>query len=345
MSLLSSKQVSMADISIIQLRTARLISSLMGGPLISSLKNLIRTQLIQNPTCLVVLLETARHGQATLHQDIPLSAIDMTEEFRGKGIGGEVKVGYYTRVVRASSQRLQVAVKFYAADPLPLYQGDVWFEVAMLSIFTHPCIVTSYGAHLEREPDYQSYVVMECGDDFGKWLAAHSPCSPAEILDFCSDILSALSYLHLIPIIHRDLKVANLLIFPPNVRQSRHVVKLCDFGCSREGLRQQQWTKGVGTLNWIPPELFRGKPPPSEKADIYSFALVAWSISTQGQQPYASLGPDLPTQVMSGTRPPFPSSLPSSIKDMIRSAWHSDPTKRPSALSLHETCITLRSKY
>lgn len=72
------------------------------------------------------------------------------------------------------------------------------------------------------------------------------------------------------PILHRDLKSQNVLLF-----DSCQTVKICDFGISTP--QRILMTKGAGTYNWMAPEVSSTKKY-NIKADVYSWSMVLYEM-------------------------------------------------------------------
>jgi serine/threonine protein kinase len=80
---------------------------------------------------------------------------------------------------------------------------------------------------------------------------------------------------------------------------------------NRDGLREDRMlTKGVGTLLWTAPEVLSGLPY-GQSADVYSFAIVMWEISTR-RLPYEQIKNswDVARFVTEGNRPPIDGMCP-----------------------------------
>lgn len=109
------------------------------------------------------------------------------------------------------------------------------------------------------------YLVLEYG---GFDLAYHFDVlklvlNEPEIKLLMRELLKTLVYMHQNNVVHRDLKLSNILI------DEEFCIKLCDFGLSR--IVEQTMTSGVVTLWYRAPELLFGE-------KTYSPAIDMWSI-------------------------------------------------------------------
>jgi len=78
------------------------------------------------------------------------------------------------------------------------------------------------------------------------------------------------------------------------------------------------------------PEVLRGKPL-SEKADVYSFAIVMWEILTR-QEPFEehdSYSTFVRAVCEQKERPPVPADTHASLKKILDLCWNEEADKRP----------------
>lgn len=153
----------------------------------------------------------------------------------------------------------------------------------------HANIVRVLAASTRPPPAFNSLgtVIMEFGGNITLHQVIYGPTScPGDAgahlglercLKYCLDVVSGLLFLHAQSIVHLDLKPANILI------SEQDVCKIGDFGCSArlEDLRSPRTPHHLGgTYTHRAPELLKGEPV-TPKADIYSFAITLWQMSTR----------------------------------------------------------------
>lgn len=79
-----------------------------------------------------------------------------------------------------------------------------------------------------------------------------------------------------IGIIHRDIKLENLVLAEPNVMES---VKLIDFGLAIHVTNDTKYL--CGTPGYIAPELFQPGYPYDHKVDMFSLGVIFYKMLTR----------------------------------------------------------------
>ncbi|XP_062543104.1 mitogen-activated protein kinase kinase kinase 13 isoform X2 [Armigeres subalbatus] len=148
--------------------------------------------------------------------------------------------------------------------------------------------------------------------------------SPQRLVSWSQQIAHGMQYLHSHKIIHRDLKSPNILI------GEDEVIKISDFGTSREWNEISTKMSFAGTVAWMAPEVIRNEPC-NEKVDIWSYGVVLWELLTC-EVPYKNVDS---SQIIFGVGNnslylPIPTSCPEGFKLLIKQCWSPKPRNRPS---------------
>ena len=125
------------------------------------------------------------------------------------------------------------------------------------------------------------------------------------------------------PILHRDLKSANLLL------DESYTTKVCDFGLSRLKAQSRSMTANCGTVQWMAPEVLANRSY-DEKADVYSFGIIVWELLSR-ECPYEGMTAiQCALAVLNrDKRPDIPKWCPPGLHALIKSCIKKDPSDRP----------------
>lgn len=217
----------------------------------------------------------------------------------------ELGQGTFGCVYSATWKETQVAVKKI------ILQGDTraiitsfGAEASVMAQLRHPNIVMFLGVMIH--PNFVG-LVMELCPKGSVYSVIHSEEVKVDwslMLRMLMDASRGMHFLHSnnSPILHRDLKSANLLI------DADWRCKVSDFGLSE--LKAFRGSDSAAMMNrafigsslWIAPEIFRGESN-TEKSDVYSFGVILYEAIT-GSIPYSNIAVDaIPFVVADGKRP------------------------------------------
>ncbi|KDO21829.1 TKL protein kinase [Saprolegnia parasitica CBS 223.65] len=210
-----------------------------------------------------------------LHHRLELSNLFVTSNKPlASGAFGEVWLGSYGGK--------QVAIKRMKNQEARSVQKFIDEIVLMMS---SDYIVKFVGASWTRPIEIECVVEFMDLGDLRSYLINQSPAqfSWDQKYQCILSIIRGLVYLHTYkpPIIHRDLKSRNVLL------DSVKGTKLTDFGASRVAEEDDLMTNGIGTYQWMAPEVISGTNY-GAPADVYSFGIILSEFATH-QVPYADL--------------------------------------------------------
>eukprot|EP01103_Thecamoeba_quadrilineata_P006051 TRINITY_DN15787_c0_g1_i1.p1 TRINITY_DN15787_c0_g1~~TRINITY_DN15787_c0_g1_i1.p1 ORF type:complete len:561 (+),score=96.65 TRINITY_DN15787_c0_g1_i1:2-1684(+) len=197
-------------------------------------------------------------------------------------LGEEIGRGSFGAVMKARYSGTDVAVK----KVLESSEGveSLAHEASILQKLRHPNIVLFMGIARSNET---YYIVQEFAKGGSLYKLVSNPKNkipPLTQVKFVLEISQALSYIHTKNLLHRDLKMENVLL-DSNSYGSTSVsdlrCKIADFGLSiLYDPSKKERLESVGTLWWRAPEVdsFDSY---DERADIFSFGMVVMEIITR----------------------------------------------------------------
>ena len=233
-----------------------------------------------------------------------------------------------------------VAIKMLRAE----FNEDAEFlkrfetEAQAAASLSHPNIVSVYDVGIHNK---LHYIVMEYveGITLKEYLVNNGPLPIEKIVDFGTQIASALEHAHAKKIIHHDIKPHNIMITEDGL------LKVTDFGLAR-AVSASTTIAGVGAIgsvHYASPEQARGGFT-DEKSDIYSLGISMYEMTT-GRVPFDGETP-VAVAIKHLQKEPTPPSaiapdVPLSLENIILKCMEKEPSKR--FQSATEVTAALRS--
>jgi len=195
---------------------------------------------------------------------------------------------------------------------------------------SHPHVVDLFDAGVTE--DQHPYLIMELCDGSYAERMRTAPLGAAEARDVGVKIADALADAHLLGVLHRDVKPANILYSRFNEPA------LADFGLAiLAEARDSAVTLEVLTPAYAPPEMFRHSPP-SPAVDVYALCATLYAVM-HGKPPrwQADRNPGLLTlmELFAEPIPELP-GVPTRFLDLLRYGMANDPSDRPTAEQLRD---------
>jgi serine/threonine-protein kinase len=185
---------------------------------------------------------------------------------------------FAARTAAGQEAAVKVLKPRYAADPQ--FAARFRNEAKVASALNHPHVIRIHAVGSERD---LSYFAMDLyPESLGAVLQRDGPLGEARLISIATDIADALSYAHGTGVVHRDIKVDNILLRP----DGRAV--LTDFGIARAA--GQATSTGVnmtiGTPHYVSPEQAQGRPLDG-RSDLYALGVTLYKAAT-GELPFRS---------------------------------------------------------
>jgi serine/threonine protein kinase len=201
-------------------------------------------------------------------------------------------------------------------------------EIHCMRCLDHKNILKLHRVYEDDEKVFLILEYLEGGDLFNKIIAAeHFTERYCAIL--ARKLLSALAYMHDQNIIHRDLKLENIMMTSVDEESD---VKIVDFGFAAE-MTPENMKIFCGSPGYVAPEILK-KLPYDAKADVYGVGIIVYIILS-GNSPFFGRSVE---ETLAKNRegrisfePHFWSDISESAQEFIQSVTRIDNTGRPAA--------------
>ncbi|CAO0795991.1 unnamed protein product [Mucor circinelloides] len=281
--------------------------------------------------------KSASHNNKTS----PLTCIDDYEFHRslGKGSMGKVKLGVHVvsgeKVAVKIVRRANFQINGFTSSGKPRTKEQMMKEKVkeetrelrtireahIMMLLRHPHIVQL--RNLVAAGPY-FYILMDYvnGGQLLHYIVKRQKLTEQHARQFSRQIVSALDYMHRNSIVHRDLKIENILI-----DKAGRNIKIIDFGLSNLFCPERRLTTYCGSLYFAAPELLRASPYRGPEIDIWSLGVVIYVMVT-GSVPFDDKSmPGLHEKIKRG-QVAYPAHVSPSCRDLLSRIFVINPTKR-----------------
>jgi serine/threonine protein kinase len=203
-------------------------------------------------------------------------------------------------------------------------------EMKVLSRIRHPRVLEVFEV---IESTLYSQLICELIE--GESLRAFAQKQPFHRLqeglarNFYQQVVEGVTYCHERLVVHRDLKLENLLL-----DRSQENVKIIDFGFAAQTTSKDVKLRAFcGTPSYMAPEIIRGEGYSGFAADVWALGVVIFTLIA-GALPFAGRTElQLYAKIRRGVFS-FPDIIGEPIRRLVRACMKMDPTSRPAVTSI-----------
>jgi serine/threonine-protein kinase len=246
------------------------------------------------------------------------------------GSGGMAVVWRARDEVLGRHVAVKVLAARFAGDPQS--RERIRDEARAAANLSHPNIaqVYDYGEATEGGSPLP-FVVMELIDGLTlQQRVASGPLPPRKVFRICGEVAAALAVAHAEDLVHRDIKMANIMVTPAGA-------KVVDFGIAAAvGPAPEDML--VGTPAYLAPERLTGDAV-VPASDVYALGVLLYRLLA-GEAPWSV---ETTTQMLQAhvyvNPAPLPelAGVPSAVAELVGHCLHKDPAERPTASEVSST--------
>ncbi|XP_030745729.1 SNF1-related protein kinase catalytic subunit alpha KIN11-like isoform X2 [Sitophilus oryzae] len=196
--------------------------------------------------------------------------------------------GNFARVEEAVHNILNVKVAVKIMNVKEIKEDyvirNLYREAKLMAKLNHPCIAALY--QTMQRPDNVYYLVTEMagGGDLCTFIKAqkNGKLSESSTRNYARQFVSALAHMHHLGVVHRDLKMENVMLNPEKTQ-----IKIVDFGLSNQYHPDDFLRTHCGSPEYAAPELFITGRKYGPEVDLWSLGIILYGMVI-GQLPFVS---------------------------------------------------------
>ncbi|QLQ82414.1 hypothetical protein HG537_0H01760 [Torulaspora globosa] len=193
-------------------------------------------------------------------------------------------------------------------------------EASLGQILYHPHICRLFEMCTMSNHFYMLFEYVS-GGQLLDYIIQHGSLKEHHARKFTRGIASALQYLHANNIVHRDLKIENIMI------STSGEIKIIDFGLSNLFDRRKQLHTFCGSLYFAAPELLKACPYTGPEVDIWSFGVVLY-VLVCGKVPFDDENSSVLHEKIKQGKVEYPQHLSIEVISLLSKMLVVDPKRR-----------------
>ena len=201
-------------------------------------------------------------------------------------------------------------------------------EINIMSILDHPNIIKLYEIFEDEKYFYLIIEYCEGGELLHRIRERNekgNPFKEKEIAEIFKEIISAISYCHDNNVVHRDLKLENILFLNKNENSE---IKIIDFGVStileKKENKIKKLNSKIGTVYYMSPEILKGSY--TELCDIWACGVILY-IMVFGFPPFNGNNDKEIYESIKKGKIEFPNKISKNLKDLFNHMLCSEKTR------------------
>ncbi|XP_022095509.1 testis-specific serine/threonine-protein kinase 1-like [Acanthaster planci] len=275
-------------------------------------------------------LHLKRKGEGVWMPEKGKSVLDSLQlDLVDKGIIGE---GPYSQVRKVYSRKLNRYFAFKRISKLraPKEAVDKFLprEITIMQQLAHERLVDMEAVLVT---EHYTFILMEYipHGDLTNYINRRGHLCEEEARMLFHQLLDAVSYLHALDVVHRDIKCDNIML------DEHYNVKLGDFGFATMCEAGQKLSEFCGSYAYTAPEVLAGEAYGGKKADVWSMGVVLYAMLC-GRLPYHDETLDILIDNIHNPQGKllFHKKVSKDCRDFVRSMLTADPKARASISKL-----------